>query len=118
MVIVYFFRFFFGFYCRFCWNWWWYLFSPINHHVWFGNYKKPLQQEQCSFGLILFAGLLPRLQSGTYDIKFITPLVFAVLLGGFVGSHFGSVRFDSIFIQKIMSAVIILAIIFLIQRIV
>ena len=65
-----------------------------------------------------FAGLLPRLQSGTYDIKFITPLVFAVLLGGFVGSHFGSVRFDSIFIQKIMSAVIILAIIFLIQRIV
>ena len=65
-----------------------------------------------------FAGLLPRLQSGTYDIKFITPLVFAVLLGGFVGSHFGSVRFDSIYIQKIMSAIIIIAIIFLIQRIV
>ena len=65
-----------------------------------------------------FAGLLPRLQSGTYDIKFITPLVFAVLLGGFVGSYFGSLRFDSVFIQKIMSAVIILAIIFLIQRIV
>ena len=65
-----------------------------------------------------FAGLLPRLQSGTYDIKFITPLVFAVLLGGFVGSYFGSVRFDSVFIQKIMGAVIILAIFFLIQRIV
>ena len=64
-----------------------------------------------------FAGLLPRLQSGVYDIKFIIPLVFAVLLGGFVGSYFGSVRFESIFIQKIMGAVIILAIIFLIQRI-
>ncbi len=65
-----------------------------------------------------FAGLLPRLQSGIYDIKFITPLVFAVLVGGFVGSHFGSVRFESIFIQKTMGVVIILAIIFLIQRII
>ena len=65
-----------------------------------------------------FAGLLPRLQSGTYDIKSIIPLVFAVLLGGFVGSYFGSVRFESIFIQKIMGTVIILAIIFLIQGIV
>ena len=64
------------------------------------------------------AGLLPRLQSGIYDIKFIAPLVFAVLLGGFVGSYYGSVRFESMFIQKIMGAVIILAIIFLIQRIV
>ena len=63
------------------------------------------------------AGLLPRLQSGTYDIKFITPLVFAVLLGGFTGSYFGSVRFESIFIQKIMGCIIIIAIIFLIQRI-
>ena len=63
------------------------------------------------------AGLLPRLQSGTYDIKFITPLVFAVLLGGFTGSYFGSVRFEPIFIQKIMGCVIIIAIIFLIQRI-
>ena len=65
-----------------------------------------------------FAGLLPRLQSGTYDIKSIIPLVFAVLLGGCVGSYFGSVRFESIFIQKIMGTVIILAIIFLIQGIV
>ena len=65
-----------------------------------------------------FAGLIPRLQSGTYDIKFITPLVFAVLVGGFAGSYFGSVRFESKFIQKIMGVVIILAIIFLIQRIV
>tara|TARA_B100000989_G_C19507172_1_gene457039 strand:+ start:330 stop:1067 length:738 start_codon:yes stop_codon:yes gene_type:complete len=64
-----------------------------------------------------FAGLLPRLQSGVYNIKFIIPLVFAVLLGGFVGSYFGSVRFESIFIQKIIGALIILAIIFLIQRI-
>ena len=65
-----------------------------------------------------FAGLLPRIQSGIYDIKFITPLVFSVLVGGFAGSYFGSVRFESKFIQKVMGGVIILAIIFLIQRIV
>ena len=35
-----------------------------------------------------FAGLLPRLQSGIYDFKFITPLVFSVLVGGFAGSYF------------------------------
>ncbi len=63
-----------------------------------------------------FAGLLPRLQSGSYDFKFIIPLLFTVILGGFAGSYFGSLRFESIFIQKIMGCVIILAIISLIQR--
>ena len=64
-----------------------------------------------------FAGILPRLLSGTYDAKFMFPLVFAVLVGGFAGSYFGSVRFKSVFIQKIMGAVITIAIISLIQRI-
>ena len=63
-----------------------------------------------------FAGLLPRLQSGSYDFKFIIPLLFTVLLGGSAGSYFGSLRFESIFTQKIMGCVIILAIISLIQR--
>ena len=48
-----------------------------------------------------FVGLIPRLQSGTYDIKLITPLVFAVLVGGFAGSYFGSVRFE--YFQRFVS---------------
>ena len=65
-----------------------------------------------------FAGLIPRLQLGTFDMEFIIPLVIAVLVGGFAGSYFGSAKFESKFIQKIMGVVIILAVIFLIQRIV
>jgi len=63
------------------------------------------------------AGLIPRIQLGLYDIKFIVPMIGAVLVGGFAGSYFGSARFEARIIEKIMGGIIIVAIIFLIQRI-
>ena len=63
------------------------------------------------------AGLIPRIQLGLYDIKFIVPMIGAVLVGGFAGSYFGSARFEARVIEKIMGGIIIVAIIFLIQRI-
>ena len=61
------------------------------------------------------AGFIARFQAGTFDPDFILPLIVAVALGGFAGSYFGSVQYDSKTIQKVMGVIIIVAIIFLIR---
>ena len=62
-----------------------------------------------------FAGFVARYQTGAFDSKFILPLILAVLIGGFLGSYFGSVKYDARTIQRIMGGIIIFAIIFLIR---
>ena len=62
------------------------------------------------------AGLIARYQYGTLEINFILPLIIAVIVGGFIGSYYGSVKYDTKTIQKIMGGIIIFAIILLIQR--
>ena len=42
--------------------------------------------------------------------------IIAVIVGGFIGSYYGSVKYDTKTIQKIMGGIIIFAIILLIQR--
>ena len=59
------------------------------------------------------AGLIARSQSGTFDADFIMPLAGAVIIGGFGGSYLGALRFNANTIQKIMGAIVIVAVIFL-----
>ncbi len=63
------------------------------------------------------AGFLARYQAGTFDSEFILPLIVAVVIGGFGGSYFGSKKYESKTIQKIMGGVIIIAIVFLFREI-
>jgi hypothetical protein len=63
-------------------------------------------------------GVIARAQLGSFDINFILPLAVAVLVGGFVGSYMGAIKFKPKTVQKIMGGVIIIAIIFLIQDLV
>lgn len=63
-------------------------------------------------------GVVARSQINSFDINFIIPLVVAVLVGGFVGSYMGAIRFKPNTIQKIMGSVIIIAIAFLIKGII
>ena len=63
------------------------------------------------------AGVIARSQSGMFDAGFILPLAGAVIVGGFGGSYLGAVRFDAKTIQKVMGAVVIIAIIFLLRDI-
>jgi len=63
------------------------------------------------------AGVIARSQSGTFDADFIMPLAGAVIVGGFGGSYLGAVRFDANTIQKVMGAVVIVAVIFLFRDI-
>lgn len=59
-------------------------------------------------------GFIARFQARTFDPDFVIPLIGAVILGGGTGSYFGSVSYNAKTIQKIMGAIIIVAIIFLI----
>jgi hypothetical protein len=63
------------------------------------------------------AGVIARTQSGTFDVDFIIPLAGAVIVGGIGGSYLGAVRFDANTIQKVMGAVVIIAVIFLFRDI-
>jgi hypothetical protein len=63
-------------------------------------------------------GLIARSQSGTFDADFIVPLAGAVIVGGFGGSYLGAVRFDANTIQKVMGAVVIVAVIFIFRDII
>ena len=62
------------------------------------------------------AGVVARYQSGMLNTEFIFPLIGAVIVGGSVGSYFGSTKFKAKTVQKIMGVVIIVAIIFLIRK--
>ena len=60
-------------------------------------------------------GVIARAKIGYFDLQFILPLAIAVLIGGFVGSYMGAIKFKPKTIQKIMGGVIIIAILFLIK---
>jgi len=62
------------------------------------------------------AGVIARYNSGTFDVRFISPLIIAVVIGGFAGSYFGSTKFKPQSIQKIMGAIIIVAVILLMRK--
>lgn len=63
------------------------------------------------------AGLVARFQQGAYDISFMLPLVAAVMVGGFAGSYLGAKLFKPKTIQKVMGIVILIAIIFLLNKV-
>ena len=63
-----------------------------------------------------FSGLLSRLQYNSIDLTDYAPLVVAVIAGGALGSFMGSTRLSPETMDKILGLVIIVAIIFLIKK--
>lgn len=64
------------------------------------------------------SGLAARIPSQYIDLKIFFPLIGSVLIGGYLGSHFGSFRFDVKYIQKSLGLVIIIAIILLVKELI
>jgi hypothetical protein len=65
-----------------------------------------------------FSGLLSRFQYNSIDLMSYIPLIIAVLAGGSLGSFMGSSKFSPKLMEKILGAVIILAIFFLAKTII
>ncbi len=68
----------------------------------------------CMNSLVGFAA---RFKAGAFDSDFILPLIGSVAIGGFLGSYYGSKKYDTNTIQKVMGGIIIVAIILLIRKI-
>ena len=68
----------------------------------------------CMNSLVGFAA---RFKAGAFDSNFILPLIGSVAIGGFLGSYYGSKKYDKNTIQKVMGGIIIVAIILLIRKI-
>lgn len=62
------------------------------------------------------AGLVSRVQRGPFSGMFILPLLGAVVIGGFIGSYMGAHRFKPRTVQKILGVVILLAILYLLRK--
>ena len=65
-----------------------------------------------------FSGLLSRLQYNAIDLTQYIPLIVAVIVGGILGSFMGSYKFSPAVMEKVLGSVIIVAIIFLTQKII
>jgi uncharacterized membrane protein YfcA len=63
------------------------------------------------------SGLAARLQYHSIDIKVFLPIIFAVLLGGTLGSLMGSSKFQPKTMEKILGAIILVAIFSLITKV-
>lgn len=62
------------------------------------------------------SGLVARLQHNPVEITPFIPLIFAVLIGGGLGSYMGSTRFSPRTMEKILGLVIVVAILFLARK--
>jgi len=64
------------------------------------------------------SGLIARLQFNAIDVGDYTPLIVAVLAGGFAGSWLGSSRLSPRTMQKVLGLIVLIAIGFLIRKLV
>ena len=65
-----------------------------------------------------FSGLVSRLQHNAIDLTNYIPIIIAVVAGGIIGSYIGAVKLSARTMDKILGVVILVAIAFLIQKIV
>ncbi len=65
-----------------------------------------------------FSGLLSRFQYNSIDLTNYIPLIVAVLAGGTLGSFMGAFKFSPKAMEKILGAVIIAAILFLLRKVI
>ena len=81
------------------------------------------QKEAAACGAVFvwlnsLAGLSSRIQHHSIDLTDYIPLIAAALIGGSIGSFFGSSRFSPKIMEKILGIIIIIAIILLMKKVI
>jgi len=90
---------------------------PVIIMLGIGDHKQAAATGAIFVWMVSLSGLISRLQYNYIDISIYTPLVISVVMGGFLGSNLGSTKLNSKQMQSILGVVIIIAIIFLINKI-
>ena len=67
---------------------------------------------------VSLSGLISRLQYNSIDLLNYAPLIAAVIVSGFLGSYLGSFKFSPKLMEKILGIIILIAIAFLIKKII
>ncbi len=78
-----------------------------------GNQKQAAATGAVFILLNSLSGLGAHLQRQVPDVTTIAPLIGAVLIGGYLGSYFGSAKFDPALIQRVLGVIILIAIVLL-----
>ncbi len=91
---------------------------PILITLGFANEKEAAAAGVIFIWVNSLSGMVARTQRGMIEPLMILPLILAVLAGGYLGSQLGAVRLKPETMQKTLGVVLILAIIFLIKRII
>ncbi|MBL6985073.1 MAG: sulfite exporter TauE/SafE family protein [Candidatus Thioglobus sp.] len=81
------------------------------------------QKEAAAAGVVFvwvvsLSGLISRLQYNSIDLFNYIPLIVAVMAGGFLGSYLGSFKYSAKTMEKSLGVVILIAIIFLLKKII
>lgn len=63
------------------------------------------------------AGVLARMQYNSINLLHYGPMIFAVLIGGTLGSYLGSSKYTPRTMQRILGIIILVAIVFLVQKV-
>lgn len=61
-------------------------------------------------------GMIARFQADRIDLTFIAPLLVAVIIGGWLGSTLGALKFRPIIIERILGLVIVIAVLLLLRK--
>jgi len=83
-----------------------------------GNAKQAAATAAIFVWLVSMSGLISRLQYNSIDITQYYTLIISVLIGGFLGSKMGSSKFSHNTMEKMLGIIILVAIVFLIKKLV
>lgn len=61
-------------------------------------------------------GLIARVHADRIELSFILPLLFAVMLGGWLGSRLGAKTFPTVIVERVLGVVILIAVILLVRK--
>ena len=82
-----------------------------------GNEKEAAASGAAFIWLNSVAGLSARIQYHSIELFDYYPMLIAVIMGGFLGSYFGSVKFSKRAMQNLLALVVLLALVFLTKKI-
>jgi hypothetical protein len=75
-----------------------------------GNHKEAAATGAIFIWFVSLSGLISRIQYNAIDISNYMPLIFSVIVGGFLGSYIGSTRLNAKQMERILGLIVLLAI--------
>ena len=83
-----------------------------------GSHKQAAATGAIFIWMVSLSGLISRMQYNSIDLSNYVNLIIAVIIGGIIGSHFGSTGLNPKQMEKVLGVIILVAIIFILRRLI